>query len=333
MNRRQATLALLAPGASLLTAPFGVFAQQAGKVWRIGLLASGFRPASLSSGTLGEFSKGMRELGYIEGKNFVIDWRFAEGKTELFPDLARQLVDLKVDVIIAAANGVLAAKRATTTIPIVMVAFGDPVGRGVVASLSRPGGNITGLTNVSFDVSVKYLELLRLAIPKLARVAVLIKTDAAGVVGRPFFERIEGAAKTIGVKVSPLEAQSATEIEAAFRTMKRERVGAVIIVPDAFFSAQAPRIAELAVKDRLPTMFWTREHVATGGLMSYGQDNAEHYRRAAAYVDKILKGAKPGDLPVEQAMKLQLVINRKTARALGLTLPQALLLRTDEVIE
>jgi putative ABC transport system substrate-binding protein len=331
MNRRQATLALLAPGASLLTAPFGVFAQQQGKVWRIGLLASGFRPASLSSGTLGEFSKGMRELGYIEGKNFVIDWRFAEGKTELFPDLARQLVDLKVDVIIAAANGVLAAKRATTTIPIVMVAFGDPVGRGVVASLSRPGGNITGLTNVSFDVSVKYLELLRLAIPKLARAAVLI--NPGSVTRRSFFERIEDAAKTTGVKILPLEAQTATQIEVAFRAMTRERVGAIIMTPDALFSAQAPRIAELALKDRLPTMFWTREHVVSGGLMSYGQDNAEHYRRAAAYVDKILKGAKPGDLPVEQPMKLQLVINRKIARALRLTLPQELLLRADEVIE
>ena len=234
-------------------------------------------------------------------------------------------------MIAASPPGVGATKRATATIPIVMVAVGDPVGAGLVASLSRPGGNITGLSNLSADVSVKYLELLRLAIPKLARVAVL--TNPASVLGRTYSERIEGAAKTLGVKVFPLEAQTATQIEAAFRAMARERVGAIIVAPDALFGAQAPRIAERVVKNRLPAMFWTRDHVATGGLMSYGQDNAEHYRRAAAYVDRILKGAKPGDLPVEQPTKLQLVINRKTARALGLTIPQALLLRTDEVIE
>ena len=327
MNRRDTISALLALGA----APLVAHAQQPGKVWRIGFLASGFRPVSLSSGTLGEFSKGMRELGYVEGKNFVIDWRFGEGKIERFPDLAKQLVDLKADVIVAAANGVGAAKRATTTIPIVMVAFGDPVGRGIVASLSRPGGNITGLSNMSVDVSGKYLELLRLAIPKLARAAVLI--NPGSVTRRSFFERIEDAAKTTGVKILPLEAQTATQIEVAIRAMKQERIGAIIVVADPFFSAQAPRIAELALKERLPTIFWTREHVVSGGLMSYGQDNAEHYRRAAAYVDKILKGAKPGDLPVEQPMKLQLVINRKIARALRLTLPQELLLRADEVIE
>jgi putative ABC transport system substrate-binding protein len=328
MNRRDAVLTLLALGA----APRASFAQQQGKVWRIGFLASGVRPASLLSGTLSEFSKGMRALGYVEGTHFVIDWRFAEGKSERFPELAKQLAESNVDVMVAATtNGASAAKRATSTVPVVMVTVGNPIEAGVIASFARPGGNITGLSNVSLDVSIKYLELLRVAIPKLARVAVLI--NPGGVTRRRFFERIEGAAKAANVKVSPLEAQSETELEAAFRTMTRERVGALIMTPDPFFSVQSPHIAALAVKNHLPTMFWTREHVVAGGLMSYGQDNAEHFRRAAAYVDKILKGAKPGDLPVEQPMKLELVINRRTAKALGLTLPQELLLRADEVIE
>jgi putative ABC transport system substrate-binding protein len=330
MNARRAVIVALGFGA--LCAALPARAQQTGKVWRIGFLASGTRPTSLESGTLAEFARGMRELGYIEGRNFVIDWRFAEGKTERFHELARELVDLKVDVMVGATTtAVVAAKRATTTIPVVMVAVGNPIEAGLIASFARPGGNITGLSNVSLDVSVKYVELLRVAIPKLARVAVLINPDS--VTRRTFFDRIASAAKTLDVKVSPFEAQTATEIDAAFRAMARERVGAMIVTPDGFFSAQAPRIVELAVKGRLPSMFWTREHVATGGLMSYGQNNAEHYRRAAAYVDRIVKGARPGDLPVEQATKLELVINRKTARALGLTLPQELLLRTDEVIE
>jgi putative ABC transport system substrate-binding protein len=332
MTARREVIVALALGVGALCAALPSRAQQAGKLWRIGFLAGGARPASLASGALAEFSRGMRELGYVEGRHFVIEWRFAEGKTERFAELAAQLVESKVDVMVAATtNGVSAAKRATSTIPVVMVTVANPIGTGLIASFARPGGNITGLSNVSFDVSIKYLELLRVAIPRLARVAVLI--NPGGVTRRGFFERIEGAAKTAGVKVSPLEAQTAAEIDAAFGAIARERIGALILTPDPFFSVQAPRIAALAVKNRLPTMFWTREHVATGGLMSYGQDNADHYRRAATFVDKILKGARPGDLPVEQPMKLQLVINRRTAKALGLALPQELLLRTDEVIE
>src|SRR5439155_22331791 len=213
----------------------------------------------------------------------------------------------------------------TTTIPIVMVRVGDPVGSGLVASLARPGGNITGLSNMSVDVSSKYLELLRAAVPKLSRVTVLV--NPANPIHSDFLKRVQATAKTNGVTISPVEVSTASQIEAAFGAMTRERTGALIVLGDTFFSSQARRIAELAAQQRLPTMFWTGGLVESGGLISYGQNNAEHYYRAATYIDKILKGAKPGDLPVEQATKIELVINLKTAKAIGLTIPQELLLR------
>lgn len=322
---------LIAFGLSALASPLACFAQQQRpKVARIGLLE-----ATSSSGRASRaeaLREGLRELGYVEGKNIVIEYRWAEGKYERLPGLAAQLVQLKLDVIVAASPpAIRAAQQATTTIPIVMCAAADPVGTGFVASLSRPGRNITGLSNINVDLSSKYLELLRVAVPKLSRVAVLVNP------GHPnhldFLKNIQAAGKTTGVNVSPFQTSIATHIETAFAAMKQERADALVVLPDGFFFAQARRIAQLAVQHRLPTMFSSREAVESGGLMSYGQNTAEHFYRAATYIDKILKGAKPGDLPVEQATKIELVVNRKTAKAIGMNIPQELLLRADKVAE
>ena len=326
-NRRKLLVAL---GASALAAPLAAFAQQQrSKVARIGLLDA----ASVSSNAKSREAliAGLRELGYVEGKNISIDYRWAEGEYQRLPGLAAELVQMKVDVIVAATPpAVQAVQQATTTIPIVMIATSDPVSSGFVASLSRPGRNITGLSNMNVEVASKYLELLRTAVPKLSRVAVLVDS------GHPnhpdYLKRIQATAKTTGVKVSPLEANTASQLETAFGAMKQERVGALIVLPDSFFMAQRSRIVELAAQRGLPTMFWTGEPVESGGLMSYGQNLTEQYYRAASYVDKILKGAKPGDIPVEQPTKFELVINMKTAKTLGLTM-QDLLFRADKVIE
>jgi putative ABC transport system substrate-binding protein len=325
-NRRKLLVAL---GASVIAAPLACFAQQQrSKVARIGLLES---VSSYAKGREALIA-GLRDLGYVEGKNIMIEDRWAEGKYERLPGLAAELVQMKVDVIVAASPpAVRAVQQATTTIPIVMVRTGDPVGSGFVASLSRPGRNTTGLSNISVDVMSKYLELLRVAVRKLSRITVLVNPTHPR--HPEYLKRIQAADKTNSVNISPAQAGTASQIEAAFGAMKQERAGALIVLPDPFFFAQAPRIAELAAQHRLPTMFWTREHVESGGLMSYGQNEAEHYYRAATYVDKILKGAKPGDLPVEQPTKIELVINLKTAKAIGLTIPQELLFRADKVIE
>jgi ABC-type uncharacterized transport system substrate-binding protein len=306
--------------------------QTPGKIRRVGFLAIGSRPSSLESNILGGFPRGMRELGYVEGKDYVIEWRFAEGKAENFASSAAEFARLNVDVIVAATGvGIEAARKATSTIPIVMVAMADPVKAGFVASLARPGGNTTGLSNQSMDIVGKHPELLRAAIPGLSSVAVLV--NSASATSPIFLKQIRTSASAIGMKVRPVEVRTAGEIETALTELARERAGALIVTPNALLSAQARRIAELAAKRRMPTMFWTREHVEAGGLMSYGQDNAEHYYRAATYVDKIFKGAKPGDLPVELATRIELVINLKTAKAIGLTIPQDLLFRADKVIE
>jgi putative ABC transport system substrate-binding protein len=274
----------------------------------------------------------MRELGYVEAKNFIIEWRFADGKYERLPSLAAELVRRNVDVIVAATTlSVQSAHQATATSPIVMVAVPDPIGEGFASSLSRPGGNITGLTNIVTEISVKHLELLRIAVPRLSRVAVLINplnpSDSL------ILEQIQGAAFSIGVRVFPVEASTARQIEAGFEAMIRERTQALIVAADSYFDVQRDQIAKLAVESRLPAISSNREMTEAGALMSYGQDLGEHYRRAATYVDKILKGAKPGDLPIEQPTVLGLIINRKTARALGLAIPQELVLRADRVIE
>ena len=268
----------------------------------------------------------------MEGKNIIIEYRWAEGKYERLPGLAAELVQMKVDVIVAAATpAIQAAQQATTTIPIVMVRTADPVGSGFVASLARPGRNITGLSNINVDVMQQ--------VPGAAarRGSQIIARHCAREPDQSeppqLFEAHPGHGKTNSVKISPAQASTESQIEAAFGAMTRERAGALIVLPDPFFFAQARRIAELAAQHRLPTMFSTREPVESGGLMSYGQNIAEHYYRAATYVDKILKGAKPGDLPVEQPTKIELVINLKTAKAIGLTIPQDLLFRADKVIE
>jgi putative ABC transport system substrate-binding protein len=322
---------LVAVGAGIVGSPLACFAQQQRpKVARIGVLEA--TSASDYANAREALIAGLRELGYVEGKNIIIESRWAEGKYERLPGLVAEMVQMKVDVILAGGTpAIQAAQQATTTIPIVMVRTGDPVGSGLVASLSRPGRNITGLSNINVELSAKYLELLRAAVPKLSRVTVLVNPANPNHPNR--LKRIQAQGKTNSVKISPAQAGTASQIETAFGLMKREREGALIVLPDPFFRSQARRIVELAAQQRLPTMFWTGELVESGGLMSYGQSNAEHYYRAAAYIDKILKGAKPADLPVQQPTKFELVINLKTAKALGLPIPQPLLLRADEVIQ
>ena len=329
MNCRRKLLVVLSTSA--LVAPFRSFAQQQGKVWRVGFLSLR-RPASLDSDFLGEFPQGMRELGYVEGKNLVIEWRFADGEVERLPVLAAQLVRLKVDVIVASSTqAVSVAQKATSTVPIVMGNSGDPVGSGFVKSLAHPGGNITGLSNINVDLSPKLLEMLLSMVPKLSRVAVLVNPANSSHGAR--LKTVQAAAQRVRVKILPVEAKTAQEIEPAFSMMRRENAGAVIVHSDAIFNAQVRQIAELAEKHRLLSIAGIREYVDAGCLMSYGPSFASMYRRAAIYVDKIFKGAKPAELPVEQPTKFEFVINRKTAKALGLTIPQSLLVSADKVIE
>ena len=323
---------LVALGAGALAVPLASFAQQQAKTWRVGFLSARRRPASLDTDYYGAFPRGMRDLGYVEGKNLAIEWRFAEGEYERLPGMAAELVQLKVDVIMALGPpAIVAAQKATTTIPIVVVTSVDPVGAGFVKSLARPGGNITGLSNLAGDISSKHLEMLLAVMPKVSRVAVLV--NPANPAHAAMLKNLQAAAQKIGIKVLPVQAQTPQEIEGAFSMMSREAVGAVIVALDPFLIQQERQIAELAVKHRLPSIFANREYAEAGGLMSYGQNQLDIYRRAATYVDKILKGAKAADLPIEQPTKLELVINLKTAKALGLTIPQSLLLRADEVIQ
>jgi putative ABC transport system substrate-binding protein len=329
MNNRRKLLIML--GAGALAAPLGSFAQQQGKIWRVGFLSLR-RPASLNSDFYGAFLQGMRDLGYVEGKNLVIEWRFADGKLERLPELAAELVKLKVDVIVAAGpQAISAAQKATVTIPIVMATAPDPVGSGFVKSLAHPGGNITGLSNISADISPKQLEMLLSIVPKLSRVAVLVNPTNSS--HATVLKNVQGAAQRIAVTILSLDARTPQEIEKAFSAMAREKAGAVIVARDGLLIQQARQIAALAVKYRMPSIHGIREYVEAGGLMSYGPSLTDNFRRAATYVDKIFKGAKPGDLPVEQPTKLELIINGKTAKALGLTIPQSLLISADKVIE
>ena len=330
MGRRKL---LLAFGASAIAGPFTCFAQQQRpKIARVGVLEATSASGSSSAKWQDALVAGLYELGYVQGKNIRIDYRRAEGKYERLPGLAAELVQMKVDVIIAATPPAIhAAQRATTSIPIIMAATADPMGQGFVVSLSRPGGNITGLSSINVEVMGKYLELLRDALPTLSRVTVLMNPTHSG--HPDYLKRIQATEKANSVKVSAAQASTTTEIEAVLGTMKQERPGALIVLPDPFFLTQARRIAELATQQRLPTMFWDRDAAESGALMSYGQNLAEHYYRAASYVDKILKGAKPADLPVEQPTKFELIINVKTAKGIGVTIPQKLLLRADKVIE
>ena len=327
-NRRKLLLAL---GASALASPLTPHAQPQTKVWRVGFLAVR-RPVSLDSDVFGALPQGMRELGYVEGKNLVIEWRFADGKIERLPGLATELVQLNVDVIVTAGTpATSAAQKATATIPIVMGTASDPVGSGFIKSLARPGGNITGLTYIPGEVSPKQLEMLLTMVPRLSRVAVLV--DSRDSSHAEILKSVQAAAQMTRAKILPVEARTPQEIERAFSAMVREKAGAVLVVSGGLFNQQARQIAELAVKKQLPSISTRGEYAEVGGLMSYGTNFREGFRRAATYVDKILKGAKPGDLPVEQPTKFELIINGKTAKALGLKIPQSLLISADRVIE
>lgn len=312
--------------------PLSSFSQQSTKLRRIGFLAMRSPPSAANPDYYGAFVWAMRELGYIEGKNILIEWRAAEGNYERLPVLAAELVQMNVELIVTHATpGTRAAQQATRTIPIVTAAVTDPVGDGFAVSLARPGGNVTGLSLIILDISPKHMELLKTMVPKLSHVAVLVNPDNPSIPG--VIKSIRAAAGRIGVKVSTANARSPVEVEQAFAAITRERAQAVIVASDAFLIGQRRLIASLILKHRMPSISANRDDVEAGGLMSYGQNATEFYRRAAAYVDKILKGAKPADLPFEQPTRFDLVINRKTATALGLTIPTELLVRGGEVLE
>ena len=310
--------------------PIGVRAQQqTGKVHRIGYLGSGAAVPHL----LEAFRRGLRELGWVEGQNVVIDYRFAEGQYGRLPDFADELVRLKMDVIAASPTpAALAAKNATETIPIVGISFDNPVQQGLVASLARPGGNITGLSySVGPEIFGKDLELLKELAPEIRHVAVISNPDSPNHL--PTIGNVKIAARSLGVDLRLLEARGPDEFDGAFAAMVKEGVGALFVIGDPMLFVHRARLADLAVQNRLPTMYTNRPHVEAGGLMCYGPSFSDLWRRAATYVDKILKGAKPADLPVEQPTKFELVINLKTAKAIGIEIPQSILLRADEVIE
>jgi putative ABC transport system substrate-binding protein len=322
----------MALGASALAPAFVSFAQQPGKVWRIGFFYFGSRQSASDTGRYSAFIQGMRDLGYIEGKNLVIEARFGDGKVEGLPLLAAQLVQSKVDVIVATGTPTYRVlQQATATIPIVITVSSDPVRDGWAASMARPGGSFTGLSSSAADPGPKLLELLMAAVPKLSRVAVLLHPDNAG--HPPQLKRIMSTAQKVGIQVVLAEAGSVQEIDREFAMMARERANAAIILNDTFFVDQLRQIAGQALKHRVPSINAIYEYAAAGGLMSYGPDLADNFRRAATFVDRILKGAKAGELPVEQPTRYYLVINRKAANALGLAIPQSLLVRADKVIE
>ena len=301
-------------------------AQQPAKVRKIGVLRAD-SPPNLSAET---FQQAMRDLGYVEGKNIVIEYRYAEGKVARLSNLAEELVRLNVDVIWALGPAVSHAKNATKTIPIVITHISDPVGSGLVASLARPGGNITGLSGIGPELGGKRLELLKEVIPKLSRVAFFGNSTAPA---QAQLREIELAAGELGVKVQYLDVPSPKEIEPALLAASKGRAQAVLITRNPVTAIHYARLAELAVKNRLPTMYADREFVEAGGLMSYGPDYIFLYRRVAVYVDKILKGTKPADLPVEQPMKFEFVINLKAAKQIGLTIPPNVLARADKVLK
>ena len=311
----------------LLSPPRG---QPTGKVPRIGYL--GANPPSANTARIEAFRQGLLELGYVEGKNIIIEWRSAEGRLNHLPALAAELVRLKVDVIVTGGSPTTrAAKEATVTIPIVMAQDGDPVGNGFVASLARPGGNITGLSSLFSELGGKRLELLKEIMPRLSHVAVLgTSTNPANA---PQLRETELAAGAFGVKLQYLDVLDPKDIETAFRAASNARVDAVLVLVSTVFNSQRTQMAELAVKSRLPAIYGQQEFVAAGGLMTYNVSTADLWRRSATYVDKILKGRKPADLPVEQPTKFEFIINLKAAKQIGLTIPPSVLARADQVIE
>ena len=324
MKRREFITLL---GGAVAAWPLAARAQQAGKVYRIGLFSAG---GPIQSKKI--LVNGLRELGWIEGKNILFEGRFAENRLERLPGLAAELVSLDVDVIVAIGTlAPLAAKRATTTIPIVMANAGDPLGSGLVASLARPGGNVTGMSLMAPDLGGKRLELLREVLPSLSRVAVI--WNAANPYSALVFEETQRAVKTLAIELQSLEVRSPDDFDGAFDSAMRQKVDALVIVEDPLTFDHLKRIAEFCADSRLPAVYGLRAFADVGGLMTYGASNADLFRRAVGYIDKILRGAKPSDLPVEQPTKFELVINLKTAKALGFDIPATVLARANEVIE
>jgi putative tryptophan/tyrosine transport system substrate-binding protein len=316
----------------LLAAPLAAEAQSTRRLYRIGFLGAASPSEPRSQRFFEAFRNGLAELGYVEGQNIAIESRWAAGKYERLPGLAAELVRLKMDVIVTAAvPAIRAAKEATSTIPIVMAVVVDPVATGLVASFARPGGNITGLSVRTPELVGKQLEMLREIVPKASRVAVLWNPANPG--NPPQLRAAEVAARTLGMRLQLLEARNPREIDSAFAAMTKEGASAVVVLVDVVLIEQRTRIADLAATRRLPAVYGHVDHVGAGGLMAYAPNFFDNYRRAAAYVDKILRGANPGDLPIEQATKFELIINLKTAKALGLTIPPSLLQRADQMIE
>ena len=324
---------LFALSASALTQRASL-AQTPAKVWRVGFLSQRHVDFVDADYYYGPFTQGMRELGYFVGKNLVIEWRSAEGSVARLPELAAELVRLNVDLLATPGTpATLAAQKATTTIPIVMIGVGDPVGAGLVKSLARPGGNSTGVSNINVEIAPKLLEMLRAMVPKAKRVAMLV--NPANPTNKLVLKHTQVAAEKIGVSIQSVEAGTPEEITNAFSVMARNKAEALIVPLEATFQQQKQKIqiVELAAKHRLPTIGAYGEFVEAGGLMSYGQNLRESYHRAATYVDKIFKGAKAGDLPVEQPMRFEMALNMTTAKALGLKVPQSILIQATKVIE
>ena len=327
---RRTFLGNLAGG--LLAAPLAADAQQAGKVYRIGVL-SPFSSSFVPGPSFEAFRQTLRELNYVEGRNIALEYRWADGRYDRLPGLAADLVRLRVDVVVSAWSTptALATKKATSTIPIVFAGVGDAVGVGVVESLTRPGGNVTGSTFITEETIGKQLELLKEVAPKIVRVGVVI--NPANPVYGPVLRASEAPARALGLQLEVVGVQGAEEFERAFRSATKRQVDGLVVLRDAVLIANQARLLTLAANARLPAMYGIREFVDSGGLMSYGPSLVDMYRRAAYLVDKILRGARPADLPVEQATTFELVLNLKTAKALGLTIPQSLLQRADQVIE
>jgi putative tryptophan/tyrosine transport system substrate-binding protein len=329
MNRRRFFQVM---GANFAAAPLIAAASSSGKVARIGFLSPGSVTESRMRPNVDAFRQGLRELGYVEGRSIAIDFRWAEGKYERLPALAAELARLNVDVIVAmTVPAVKAAQEATRTIPIIMAAVVDPVATGLVANLARPGQNVTGLTMMTPELTGKQLALLKEIIPKLSRAALLWNPANPG--NAPQLRAAREAARVLGVRLQPFEARGPSAIDAAFGAMNRERAEGLIVLVDSMLSGHGKHIVDLAENHHLPAVYGLPDLAKAGGLIAYGVDAPALFRRTATYVDKILKGAKPADLPVEQPTKFELVINLKTAKALGLTIPPSILLRADQIIE
>ena len=315
--------------------PLSVNAQPSAKIPRIGLMVTGSLQSPEARVQLDAFRQGLRQLGYTEGRNIAIEYRGADGRIERFPNLAAELVRLEVDLIFAAnTRAALAARQATSTIPIVSAVMGDPVEDGLVASLAQPGGNVTGLTFLAPELTAKRMQLLKDALPNVSRVAALWHPGAYGErTMDDMLKATESAARTLGVQLQLIEVRAAGELERAFSTMMKERAEALFLFPTPMLFLARRRIIELAATNRLPSVSQAREFVELGGLIAYGANINDLFRRSTVYVDKILKGAKPADLPVEQPTRFELVINLKTAKTLGIDMPLALMIRADEMIE